>query len=117
MSALIIATLLAITPPPANCRAAEAAAESATLSVDMAPARVGGEVRLWASAGPWGSTPVPFACLKDWTISDPGVRLSPDHSKLSIAADATPGRDVDITARLAAAPTARMRISPATDPC
>jgi hypothetical protein len=118
MPALLIASALMLAPAaPAGCRAAEAAAEEARFAVDSAPARVGGEVRLWASAGQWAEIPVPFSCLKDWTISDPAVRLSPDRSSLLIAADATPGRTVEITARLGRRTlTTSLRISPATGP-
>lgn len=118
MPALLIAAALTFAPaPPPSCRAAEAAADRATFTVDSAPARAGGEVSLHAYAGQWAEIPVPLTCLKNWTISDPAVRLSPDQSRLIIAADTTPGREVEVTARLGRRTlTTRLRVSPATGP-
>lgn len=52
----------------------------------------------------WGGR-VPLTCLKSWSVSDARLaRLSPDHSTLTLAADAPPGSKVTLAARLGGKP-------------
>lgn len=75
---------LALTP--------EISRQGATLAVSALSA--GGEQDTWGGR-------VPLRCLKRWTVSDPKVAtLSADHASLVIAADAPPGTEVRLSARL-----------------
>jgi len=75
---------LALTP--------EITRQGATLAVSALSA--GGEQDTWGGR-------VPLKCLKGWTVSDPKVAtLSADHASLAIAADAPPGTEVRLSARL-----------------
>lgn len=49
---------------------------------------------------PWGQ-PVPVACLKRWTVSDPAIAtLSADNTRLTIAEDASPGAKASLSAEI-----------------
>ncbi|MFZ5668681.1 MAG: hypothetical protein ACOY4K_04245 [Pseudomonadota bacterium] len=76
------------------------------LSLHLAPevARQGATLKIAAVGltedNPWGA-PVPVACLKGWTVSDPAVAtLAADHGELVIADTAPVGTRVKLTAAL-----------------
>lgn len=72
------------------------------LGASPAVARQGAQLTISAtvSPAPWSATPLPTACLRDVEISPAGAAtLGPRAETLTLAADATPGSLITVTAR------------------
>jgi hypothetical protein len=87
------------TPAAADCAAIDA--PRTRLVVQQRPARPGATLSIGAVTGPWAMESVPARCLTDWRVSSAAVTLSADHERLTVAADATPGETVEISALMA----------------
>ena len=72
------------------------------LGASPAVARQGAQLTISASVSPapWSATPLPTACLREVEISPAGAAtLGPGAETLTLAADATPGSLITVTAR------------------
>ena len=92
----------AVRSPPAECEAF--AADRVQLTAIPNVARQGETLGLWAYVrqGPYAPKEVPLACLDRWTVNPAGAAVvSPDGTRLTIAADAPAGEILTVTARAA----------------
>lgn len=66
-------------------------------------------VRYSRTHGPDGQYPFSPECLRNWTISNPRVKMSPDHGTIIVPPDLPAGTEVTITAAYDKARTVRLR--------